>query len=171
VTRQIVASIFEINCPSELATHELAAAFASQLRPGDVVAMDGPLGAGKTRFVRGVAAALHADPSFVNSPTFGLIQHYDGDPPLIHLDAYRLSGEEEFERMGGAELFEPDAVTLIEWSLRIAGSLPVPRWVISASHRSETSRVYGILRMGPDATARMRDLNRALDCLCQSKGS
>jgi tRNA threonylcarbamoyladenosine biosynthesis protein TsaE len=129
---------------SEAQTDRLAAAFVGLLERGDVVAFEGTLGAGKTRFVRGLAQALHADRSLVSSPTFGLVHHYDGDLPLVHIDAYRLSDSAEFERMGGAELFDPEGVTLIEWSERIAGGLPRERWVVTARHVGETMREYRI---------------------------
>ncbi|OAI57881.1 hypothetical protein AYO47_01465 [Planctomyces sp. SCGC AG-212-M04] len=140
---------------SEAETDRLAAAFADVLERGDVVAFEGTLGAGKTRFVRGLASALHADRSFVSSPTFGLVQHYDGDVPLVHIDAYRLSDAAEFERMGGAELFDPEGITLIEWSERIAGSLPRERWVVAARHAGETSREYVVRSTHREALRRM----------------
>lgn len=140
---------------SEAETDRLAAAFAGLLERGDVVAFEGTLGAGKTRFVRGLANALHADRSFVSSPTFGLVQHYEGDVPLVHIDAYRLSDAAEFERMGGAELFDPEGVTLIEWSERIGASLPRERWVVTAKHAGKTSREYEIRSMHRDAERRM----------------
>jgi tRNA threonylcarbamoyladenosine biosynthesis protein TsaE len=143
---------------SEAQTDRLAAAFAGLLERGDVVAFEGTLGAGKTRFVRGLAQALHADRSFVSSPTFGLVQHYDGDLPLVHIDAYRLSDSAEFERMGGAELVDPEGVTLIEWSERIAGSLPRERWVVVARHVGESSREYAIRSTHRDAGRRMAGL-------------
>jgi tRNA threonylcarbamoyladenosine biosynthesis protein TsaE len=129
---------------SEADTQRFSEMFASILRPGDVVALDGSLGAGKTRFVQGVAAALGCDNAFVNSPTFGLVQIYEGRLPVVHIDAYRLRDEDEFEELGGRELFDPHGVTLIEWAERIAGSLPRERWQIRAEHVSETSRRYTV---------------------------
>jgi tRNA threonylcarbamoyladenosine biosynthesis protein TsaE len=143
---------------SEIETDRLAAAFAGLLQPGDVVAFEGTLGAGKTRFVRGLAAALHAERLAVSSPTFGLVQPYDGDLPLVHIDAYRLSGSEEFERMGGAELFDAQAATLIEWSERIRDSLPAERWIIAARHVGETSREYVVRSTHRDAARRLGPL-------------
>jgi tRNA threonylcarbamoyladenosine biosynthesis protein TsaE len=147
---------------SEAETDRLAAAFAELLEPGDVVAFEGTLGAGKTRFVRGLASALHADRSFVSSPTFGLVQHYDGRLPLVHIDAYRLADAGEFERMGGAELFDPEGITLIEWSERIATSLPRERWVVTARHVGESSREYAILSTHRNAARRVAELKSKL---------
>jgi tRNA threonylcarbamoyladenosine biosynthesis protein TsaE len=146
----------------EAETDRLAALFAGVLERGDVVAFEGTLGAGKTRLVRGLASALHADRSFVSSPTFGLVQQYDGDMPLVHIDAYRLNDAAEFERMGGAELFDPEGITLIEWSERIAGSLPRERWVVAARHAGETSREYAIRSTHRDGRTRVGRLRAAL---------
>ena len=147
---------------SEEDTEQLATAFAAIVRSGDVVALDGPLGAGKTRFVRGLAAALGSVKAFVGSPTFGLVQHYDGELPIVHIDAYRLKDTDEFERMGGRELFEPEAVTLVEWSDRIAGSLPADRWEIRAEHVSEASRRYCIDSTHSDGVGRLVQLRERL---------
>ena len=143
-------------------TDRLAKALAEVLAPSDVVAFEGTLGAGKTRLVRGLASALNADRSHVSSPTFGLVQHYDGDLPIVHIDAYRLSGEAEFERMGGAELFDLESVTLIEWSERITGSLPRQRWVIAARHVGATSREYTVRATHRDAARRIARLGAIL---------
>ncbi len=147
---------------SEAETERLAHALAAVLEAGDVVALEGTLGAGKTRLVRGLAAALHADRSFVSSPTFGLVQHYDGDLPLIHIDAYRLSGDEEFQRMGGIELFDIESVTLIEWSERIPGSLPRDRWTIAARHVDEQAREYRLASTHRNGAERLARLTAAL---------
>src|SRR6266508_6379568 len=80
----------------EATTKAIGAALAGLLDPGDVVGLTGDLGAGKTRLVQGAAAALGvAEP--VLSPTFMLLREYDGDPPVHHVDAYRLSGPLELE--------------------------------------------------------------------------
>jgi tRNA threonylcarbamoyladenosine biosynthesis protein TsaE len=133
-----------VDAATEAETQKFARRFASMLRPGDVVSLDGPLGSGKTRFVQGVASALRCENAFVNSPTFGLVQIYEGRMPVVHIDAYRLKDEDEFEELGGRELFDPEGVTLIEWADRIAGSLPKERWQVRAEHISETSRRYTV---------------------------
>jgi len=97
---------------------------AATLRPGDVVALTGDLGAGKTAFVRGVAAGLGCgDP--VTSPTFTLIQEYGGGRlPLYHMDLYRLETTEEALRIGIDEYLEGDGVTFIEWGEKFPALLP-----------------------------------------------
>jgi tRNA threonylcarbamoyladenosine biosynthesis protein TsaE len=146
---------------SEDATEQLAAAFSRGLVPGDVVALNGPLGAGKTRLVRGLAAALGSVQSFVSSPTFGLVQQYDGEIPLVHIDAYRLRDSEEFEQMGGRDLFDPEAVTLIEWAERIMASLPSEHWDIRAEHVSPSARRYRIDSTHRDRESRLKLLETA----------
>jgi tRNA threonylcarbamoyladenosine biosynthesis protein TsaE len=147
---------------SEDQTDRLAASLANVLEAGDVVAFEGTLGAGKTRLVRGLAGALHADRAFVSSPTFGLVQHYEGDLPLVHIDAYRLSGDAEFQRMGGAELFDAESITLIEWSERIPASLPRERWTIQARHVDETIREYRVASTHRGGQERIQRLAAAL---------
>ncbi|MBX3441295.1 MAG: tRNA (adenosine(37)-N6)-threonylcarbamoyltransferase complex ATPase subunit type 1 TsaE [Planctomyces sp.] len=153
--RPLSSTVVEFLSGSEAETDRFAAALAPLLRPGDVVALDGDLGAGKTRLVRALAAALGCDAAQVSSPTFGLVQHYAGPLPLVHIDAYRLRDCDEFEELGGRELFEADAVTLIEWADRIAPSLPTKRWTIAAEHVGPTSRRYRVACPPDERAARL----------------
>jgi tRNA threonylcarbamoyladenosine biosynthesis protein TsaE len=105
----------------ETTTKAIGAALAGLLGPGDVVGLAGDLGAGKTRLVQGAAAALGTDGP-VLSPTFMLVREYDGDPPVHHVDAYRLSGPPELE--GLEDVLSPDAVVFVEWADRVAAALP-----------------------------------------------
>lgn len=110
------------SCSAE-ETEKLGYALGSQLEEGDVVSLRGSLGAGKTVLAKGIARALEIKESIV-SPTFTLVQEYEGTKKLYHLDIYRLSGEDEFESMGGEEFLYPDGITLIEWSEKIDSMLP-----------------------------------------------
>ena len=103
---------------SEEETAALAARFASRLPPGAVVLLWGDLGAGKTAFVRGMAAGLGIDPAEVSSPTFTLVQEYRGPRTLFHVDLYRLEAPET-EDLGLEELAAGDAVVAIEWADRL----------------------------------------------------
>jgi tRNA threonylcarbamoyladenosine biosynthesis protein TsaE len=91
---------------------------------GAVISLRGELGAGKTTLAKGIAQGLGiAEP--VISPTYTIISEYDGRLHLVHIDAYRLSGEDEFFQTGGEELLgAPGTLSLVEWSERIADSLP-----------------------------------------------
>ena len=107
------------------ATAALGAALAPLLAPGDVVALAGPLGAGKTRFVQGMAAGLGVT-GRVTSPTFVLVRRYAARLPLLHCDAYRL------ERVGDLatlddDVLAPDVVTCVEWGDAVAAALPAER--------------------------------------------
>jgi len=110
---------------SEEETRKVAADLSRLLRPGDVVALTGMLGAGKTCFVKGLAEGLGIrDTAIVRSPTFVLINEYPTRPPLYHVDAYRLHSEEELEMIGIDEYFAGDGICVVEWADRVYNLLP-----------------------------------------------
>src|SRR5438552_15626499 len=115
---------FVFKASDEQDTERFGIALAAVLPPGTVVALRGTLGAGKTRLVQAVAAAVGVPREEVVSPTFVLCQEYHGTRTVYHLDAYRLRDEDEFRELGVEELFASDAVTFIEWADRVAGALP-----------------------------------------------
>ncbi|MBM81680.1 MAG: tRNA (adenosine(37)-N6)-threonylcarbamoyltransferase complex ATPase subunit type 1 TsaE [Planctomycetaceae bacterium] len=116
---------------SEAATAKLGRAIANAISPGDVIALVGDLGTGKTRLVQSIAEELGVNRDDVNSPTFVLIQHYDATIPLHHIDAYRLRDEDEFIELGVDELMGGDGATLIEWADRVQDALPLDAlWII-----------------------------------------
>lgn len=116
-----------ISTRSEEETLRLGRELGGALRPGAVVELRGPLGAGKTVLARGIAAALGCDPVQVASPSFALVHEYDSpEGPVIHVDGYRLSESgREWEELGIEELAENARAVLIEWprvdSLRLPG--------------------------------------------------
>lgn len=111
---------------TEQDTVRLARRIAADAAPGMVIALDGDLGAGKTRFAQAFAAAIGVRDQ-VNSPTFTIIKEYRGEQlPLYHMDVYRLTLEEA-EDLGLDEYFFGDGVTLVEWADRIAPLLPEER--------------------------------------------
>ncbi len=116
---------FEANNLAE--TNRLAAALADELQAGDIICLHGPLGAGKTRFVQGVTQALGVTRSWVNSPTFTLVQEYDARVPISHVDAYRLRDSDEFLELGGEEILNGEQAVFIEWAERITEILPRDR--------------------------------------------
>jgi len=104
-------------------TRKVAATVAGALRPGDVVALTGELGAGKTCFVQGAAAALGVTDR-VTSPSFVLRREYQGTIPLVHLDVYRLDLLSEVVDLGFEEIFDRDLITFIEWGDAMSPLLP-----------------------------------------------
>ncbi len=111
-----------ITTNSEHETFALGEKLAASLQPGTFVLLYGDLGAGKTAFVRGMAAGLGANPDEVSSPTFVLIQHYKGRMPLVHVDLYRLESRAAVDDLGLEELVS-GAVVAIEWAERLPRSL------------------------------------------------
>ena len=104
-------------------TKELAAALAELARPGDLLLLAGDLGAGKTAFTQGFGAALGID-DLITSPTFTLVNTYEGRLELNHLDVYRLEGLGEVLDLGVPEMLDDGGVTVIEWGDAVAPALP-----------------------------------------------
>jgi tRNA threonylcarbamoyladenosine biosynthesis protein TsaE len=111
-------------------THRLGARLGELLQAGDVLLLEGDLGAGKTVFAQGVAAGLGIDDP-VTSPTFTLIHEYEGRLPLYHVDLYRLAGDADAAAIGLEEYLWGEGVTLIEWPDRAGGLLPAERLEIA----------------------------------------
>jgi tRNA threonylcarbamoyladenosine biosynthesis protein TsaE len=136
-----MASTLTLDLPDLAATSDLGRRLGALLFPGAVVALIGQLGAGKTHLVRAVAEGLGvADPRVVTSPTFVLIQEYEGRVPVYHFDVYRLTGTALFADLGAHEYLEGDGVCLIEWADRIEGCLPAEYLRIVLSVTGENSR-------------------------------
>ena len=108
---------------SETETEAAGQALAAKLRPGDVVAYRGDLGAGKTAFTRGLARGLGCH-GRVTSPTFTIVNEYEWPTPLFHFDLYRLGGEEELFDIGWEDYLARNGVCAVEWSEIAPGALP-----------------------------------------------
>jgi len=114
----------EIESNDVSATLRIGRALGVALQPGDLVGLVGPLGAGKTHLVKGIAAGLQvADQREVNSPTFVLVNEYDGRLHIFHLDAYRLGSGEELAALGFEEMCGSGGVVLVEWADRVCEAL------------------------------------------------
>jgi tRNA threonylcarbamoyladenosine biosynthesis protein TsaE len=118
-------------------TLDFAKRLAEKLKPGDVIALEGDLGAGKTTFTKGLAKGLGVQKT-VNSPTFTIIKEYQGRLPLFHMDVYRVS--DSYEDLGFDEYFEGDGVTVVEWAHLIEKQLPENILKIYLYHHGEQSR-------------------------------
>lgn len=118
---------FELNTMNADETSQFAERLASFLQSGDVIALEGDLGAGKTTFTKGLAKGLEVKRN-VNSPTFTIIKEYIGRLPLYHMDVYRVT--DAFEDLGFDEYFEGDGVTVVEWAHLIEEQLPLDRLTI-----------------------------------------
>src|SRR6187402_1302211 len=116
----------DVRTASAEETRAFAAALAAVARPGDRIALLGPLGAGKTQFAKGFAAGLGVTDT-VNSPSFTLMAEYAGRLPLFHQDLYRLNGAEDVIAGGLIDDRQEDGVTLIEWGERLPDSLDAHR--------------------------------------------
>ncbi|MEQ8770743.1 MAG: tRNA (adenosine(37)-N6)-threonylcarbamoyltransferase complex ATPase subunit type 1 TsaE [Phycisphaerales bacterium] len=129
-------------------TADIARDLAIVLRAGDVVRLEGELGAGKTTFVRSLAAALGIDPGAVSSPTFVLVNEYanpSGRPDLVHMDCYRMSGPDELDDLGWDRVIGSGAIVAVEWPERIEGSLPDDAARVRISHTGESARSFEFL--------------------------
>ena len=133
MSRSVATAMVEL--PDENATETLGQRVAATLRPGDLVALDGELGAGKTTFVRGLARGLGIAANRVSSPTFITMQTYPGDPlALVHVDAWRVTNIAALDSLGWDEtLGQPDSVVVVEWASRIESALPLHRLSIRFS--------------------------------------
>jgi tRNA threonylcarbamoyladenosine biosynthesis protein TsaE len=122
-------------------TEAIAAALAGGFAGGEVIAIEGELGAGKTQFVRGMVRGLGGSTRSVSSPTFALLNIYDtGRLTVYHLDAYRVGGSDDFDAIGFTELLEQGGVIAVEWSQRVADLLPASRYVVQITASDERRR-------------------------------
>lgn len=117
----ISMSLFLSECVQK--TEEYGEKLAKELKAGDVVAMFGGMGMGKTQLVRGLARGLGLNAE-VSSPTFALVHDYGGDPPLVHFDMYRISGWEDLYSTGFFDYQQSGAILAVEWSENIEQALP-----------------------------------------------
>ena len=125
------------------------------LQPGDVVALDGPLGAGKTQLVRGLAAGLGLDPGEVSSPTFVMMQEYEPDEsaapgtcPLFHLDAYRIGGPDDLASLGFDAELRATGVSVVEWAARIDDALGPDVIHLAMAHGADDTRTLTLTARG-----------------------
>lgn len=131
---------YKFELRDEEATERFGAQLADHLPRPALIGLSGTLGAGKTRLVQAVAAAVGVARREVVSPTFVLCQQYDSSPPIYHLDVYRLRDEDEWYELGVEELLQREAWVFIEWAERFADVLPEARIDLELEITGETAR-------------------------------
>jgi tRNA threonylcarbamoyladenosine biosynthesis protein TsaE len=151
-----------IRTGSPEATRAVAAALGRLLEPGDVVSLVGDLGAGKTAFAQGLAAGLGVDGP-VTSPTFTIVQEYEGRIPVAHVDVYRLDAVQDLYDLGFDELIDDGRVTIVEWGDLIAQALPADRLVVRIEPgTADTERVLDLSFHGARWLGRQVVIEQAL---------
>lgn len=143
-----------IVCESARRTRACGRRLGRLLQAGDVIGLEGPLGAGKTLLVAGVAEGLGLEPGYrVASPTFTLINEYPGRAPIVHADLYRLDDHDELEEVGVLEYLGGACVCLVEWFERLAG-LPLPHHLrLTIEVTGDHARRLRLSATGPRAVA------------------
>ena len=137
-------TLYETHSPEE--TWQLAFHLGETAKAGQVWTLNGDLGVGKTVFAQGFAAGLGVD-DIVNSPTFTIVQQYEGRLPLYHFDVYRIEDPEEMEEIGWRDCFFGEGVCLIEWAEQIEELLPEERidvWIRKDPGKGFSYRTVGI---------------------------
>jgi tRNA threonylcarbamoyladenosine biosynthesis protein TsaE len=135
-------------------TLALAAQFGKVLKRGDMVCLFGDLGSGKTAFVKGMAKGLKIAPAHVHSPTFTLMNIYEGKVPIYHFDLYRIRAVDLFG-LGYEEFFYGEGITAVEWSERLEELLPKDHWHVTLKHAGEDKREIAITVQGESLKQRL----------------
>jgi len=131
-------------CATEEETRALGRELAEGIAADTTLSLEGPLGAGKTCFVKGLAEGLGLEPAGVSSPSFTLVHEYpDGRLPLVHFDFYRLNSERELAGLGYEEYFQSPGIRAIEWGDKFPGALPTGTWRIVFSIEAGCRRIQG----------------------------
>ena len=116
--------VTEFSSNSEKETLEFASNFAKTLNEGDIILLDGDLGAGKTVFTKGVVSQLSNGNVVAVSPTFVIVNVYDTTPNVYHFDLYRISDVSELDAIGAEEYFYSNGISIVEWPERAEGMFP-----------------------------------------------
>ena len=139
--------VFQTKSASE--TIRVGKNIGSLLLPGDIVALVGELGAGKTQFIKGLAAGVGVGkPTYVSSPSFTLINEHLGKVPFYHIDLFRLKSEKEAEELGLEEYFQGGGITAIEWADKIPSLLPEEILWINICYTGKNIRSFEMIGKG-----------------------
>lgn len=129
-------------------TQRLGERLARHLCKGDILCLEGELGSGKTTLIKGIANGLKIAPAKVNSPTFVLMNAYEGRLPLYHFDLYRLEGAREISSIGYEEFLHGDGVAVVEWADRLGELAPKEYLRIELAHQGENARLIKLSAAG-----------------------
>jgi tRNA threonylcarbamoyladenosine biosynthesis protein TsaE len=141
-------------------TIRIGKSIGSRLLPGDVVALMGELGAGKTQLIKGLAAGAGiANPTYVSSPSFKLINEFSGKTTFYHIDLFRLNGENEAEELGLDDYFQGRGITAIEWADKIPSLLPEEILWIEIHYTGKNSRSLEISGKGKRYECLVKELS------------
>lgn len=140
----MVSRVLSVTSHSETETLALAKKLAASFVTGDVIVLSGPLGSGKTVFVRGLVQGRGLQEAMVSSPSFGMVNEYPGELPLYHFDLYRIKNPAELYEIGWDDYLLRDGIVVVEWGERAAGLLPNRYYKIDFSMVSETERAIEI---------------------------
>ncbi|GJL58091.1 MAG: tRNA (adenosine(37)-N6)-threonylcarbamoyltransferase complex ATPase subunit type 1 TsaE [Nitrospirales bacterium] len=150
---------FQLHMASAQETIKFGERLGQQLTGGDVLALTGDLGAGKTVLTCGVALGLGIPMDQVSSPTFTLIQEYPGTLSLIHVDLYRLEGPSDVSTLGLEEYFTPNTIVIIEWAERFPHILPSDHMTICLEYgEAENSRLVTLSGTGPQTIRKLSNI-------------
>jgi tRNA threonylcarbamoyladenosine biosynthesis protein TsaE len=153
------------------ATRAVAAALAPLLEPGDVISLVGDLGAGKTAFAQGLARGLGVEGP-VTSPTFTIVQEYEGRVPVAHVDVYRLERVQDLYDLGFDELIDNGRVTIVEWGDLVAPALPPDHLVVRIEPgAADSERVLALSFHGVGWAGRRSAIEQALANVGHDAGS
>jgi len=130
-------------------TIRIGKSVGTRLLPGDIVALVGELGVGKTRFIKGLASGVGmGNPTYISSPSFTLINEYPGKIPFFHVDLFRLGREKDAEELGLEDYFQGGGITAIEWADKIPSLLPKERLVIHITYTGKNTRSIEMIGKG-----------------------
>lgn len=153
---------FDITTHSAEETRALGATFGRHAAAGTVIALTGTLGSGKTAFTQGLARGLQVPAEYyITSPTFTLINEYQGRLHLYHVDLYRLSDPGDIEEIGLRDIMAGAGVTVIEWAERLGGDLPARHVGLLLAIEGDHTRRMTITAAGSEAVALVRRVTGA----------
>lgn len=168
--RTSTTAAFERVTSSEEETQALGQQMGKLLASGDVVALHGELGSGKTTLIQGIVGGLGGDLLRVKSPTFVLVREYPGNPAVIHIDGYRLEGSSAAAWLDVEFLFSPSKVTLVEWAEKLGDCLPEERLEVFLEHVSTNRRRLRMGACGARASRLVTEMEKSAP-LSASEGS